>query len=282
MSSISLRIGGNKMSNEGFRVLVNIGSPSPDIKDMMVIAGLVENEYYFFIRHEADQIVYTVQKSRIRSYGAARDGRLMMAIGVPKGFEVDGASPYDVLMDVYNTFISRYTTDSLGGTQFSNVDADPTVFQEILDRYSLVPAKNRYLLMGPDRASKAFVLLPSARQIADLMRDSQYMEFQPYGEIIVAQEGSMNYPKLTISVPRPVHYKVYVNNTLAKTEITSLTEAYTATADMGECFECAPVKFTLGDGGETRPSERGGVLYADSEAESPDLETGPGGRSSGL
>ena len=247
MSSISLRISGNKLANEGFRVLVSIGTPSPDVKDMAIVPGLIENEYYFFIRHEADQIIYSVQKTRIRSYGAARDGRLMMAIGIPKGFEVESASPYDVLMDIYNTFISRYTTDSLGGTQFSNADVEASVFQEILDRYRLVPARNRYLPMNPDRAAKAFVLLPSSRQIADLMRDSQYAEFQQFGEILVAQEGSTTYPRLTVSVPRPLHYKVYVNNVLSNTEITSLTETYTATADMGECFDCTPVRFSLAE-----------------------------------
>ena len=247
MSSISLRIGGNKLANSGFSVLVNIGSPSPDIKDMTAMPGLIENEYYFFLRHEADQIVYTVQKTRIRSYGAARDGRLLMAIGIPRGYEVEAASPYDVLMDVYNTFISRYTTDSLGGTQFSNVEVDVADFQNILDRYQLVPARNRYLTMNTDRASKAFVLVPSAKQIAELMRDSQYVEFQPFGEIIIAQEGSTTYPRLSISIPRPLHYKVYVNNFLSKKEITSLTEPYTATADVGENFECTPLQFTLAD-----------------------------------
>lgn len=246
MSSISLRIGGNKLANEGFRVLVNIGTPSPDVKDRSVEPGLIENDYYFFIRHEADQIVYTVQKTRIRSYGAARDGRLLMAIGIPKGYEVEAASPYDVLMDVYNTFISHYTTDSLGGTQFSNVEVDPSVFQAILDRYKLIPARNRYLPMSPAPASKAFVLLPSSRQIADLMRDSQYAEFQPFSEIVVAREGSTSFQRLNITVPRPVHFKVYVNN-VAQAEITSLTEPYTAKADMGEGFECTPVQFTLAD-----------------------------------
>lgn len=246
MSSISLRIGGNKLANEGFRVLVNIGTPSPDVKDRFVEPGLIENEYYFFIRHEADQIVYTVQKTRIRSYGAARDGRLLMAIGIPKGYEVEAASPYDVLMDVYNTFIAHYTTDSLGGTQFSNVEVDPSVFQTILDRYKLIPARNRYLPMSPAPASKAFVLLPSSRQIADLMRDSQYPEFQPFSEIVVAREGSTSFQRLNITVPRPVHFKVYVNN-VAQAEITSLTEPYTAKADMGEGFECTPVQFTLAD-----------------------------------
>ncbi|MBP5295009.1 MAG: hypothetical protein J6Y95_04740, partial [Lachnospiraceae bacterium] len=214
---------------------------------MTATPGLIENEYYFFLRHEPDQIVYTIQKTRIRSYGAARDGRLLMAIGIPKGLEVEAASPYDVLMDVYNTFISRYTTDSLGGTQFSNVEVDVADFQNILDRYQLIPARNRYLTMNADRAAKAFVLVPSAKQIAELMRDSQYLEFQPFGEIIIAQEGSTNYPRLNISIPRPLHYKVYVNNSLSKKEITSLTEPYTAIADIGENFECTPIQFTLAD-----------------------------------
>ena len=242
-----MRISGNKLANEGFRVLVNIGNPSPDIKDMMVMPGLVENDYYFYIRHETNQIVYTIQKTRIRSYGAARDGRLLMAIAIPKGYEIDSVSPYDVLMDVYNTFISHYTTDSLGGTQFSNVEVDAAVFQVILDRYQLVPSKNRYLPMSPDRAAKALVLLPSSKLIADLMKDSQYVEFQSYGEILVAREGSTTYPKLSITVPRPIHYKVYINDVLSKTEINSLTTTYIASAEVGECFEYIPVKFTLAD-----------------------------------
>ena len=247
MSSISLRISGNKLSNEGFRVLVSIGSPSPDIRDMMVMPGLVENDYYFLIRHELEQIVYTIQKTRIRSYGAARDGRLMMAIAIPRGFEVEAASPFEVLMDVYNTFVSHYTTDSLGGTQFSNAEIDTTLFQDIVDRYRLVPARNRYLPMSPERAAKAFVLLSSPKQISELMKDSQYAEFQSYGEIIVAREGSTGYPKLSIPVPRPVRFKVVVNNVPVKTEITSLTEPYTASANAGDCFEYLPVKFTLAD-----------------------------------
>ena len=247
MNSISLRICGNKSANSGFSVLVDLGSPSPDVKDMAVMPGLIENEYYFFIRHESNRIVYTVQKTRIRSYGAARDGRLIMAIAVPRGLEVEAASPYDVLMDVYNTFVSRYTTDSLGGTQFSNADVDASVFQGILDRYRLVPARNRYLAMAADRSARAFVLLPSPRQIAELMRDSQYTEFLPYGEIIVAQEGSTAYPRLSVTVPRPVRYKVFVNGTLSPTEITSLTEPFTATAEIGDCYESIPVCFTLAD-----------------------------------
>ena len=109
INQISLKVCGNPDANGGFQPMVIFNSPSIEIKDTFY-TGFDANSYFFTIKIEKNQVVYKLIKNNVSSLGASRQGSLVIGIAIPKGYKLDVASPYDVLMELKKAFITRCMT----------------------------------------------------------------------------------------------------------------------------------------------------------------------------
>ena len=82
--------------------------------------------------------------------------------------------------------------------------------------------------------------------IRKLMADVQYAEFEPYGEVLVAEKAaSAPYDKLDIQIPRPRNYTVYVNERSFGTETNVDKELQFNSGKDARYYDNESVTFTI-------------------------------------
>lgn len=212
---ISLKVCGNQYANSGFMPLVSFNSPSFEVTDAEY-SGFNTNSYFFSIRIERSQVVYTLIKNNVRSCnGALREGSLKIAIAIPKGYKIaNGRTPYDALIQLKDSFISSCMTckDPIKGVyEFNSGIINPNVLDDIAREFTLVNAPGPYHPMTVG-APKGYVILPE-ESMNLLFNDVQYVEFASYGEIIIASlVQNTNYtPLLNLAVPRKISFRIIVD-----------------------------------------------------------------------
>ena len=212
---ISLKVCGNQYANSGFMPLVSFNSPLFEVTDVEY-GGFNLNSYFFTIKIEKSQVVYTMIKNNVRSCNAAlREGSLKISMAIPKGYKIsNGKSPYDALVKLKDAFISLCMTckDSVKGIyEFNSGMISPTILDEVAKEFAIEQISGPYHPMsvgGP----KGYITLPE-EQISLLLSDVQYAEFSPYGEIVVAQSvQATNYtPIVNLQVPRESRFAIIVD-----------------------------------------------------------------------
>lgn len=222
INQISLKVCGNPDANSGFQPIVIFNSPSIEIKDT-IFAGFDANSYFFTIRIEKNQIVYKLIKNNVSSFGASRQGCLVIGIAIPKGYKlVAGVSPYDVLMKLKKGFLARCMTCKDPVTdryEFNSSRIQPNILDDIAGSFALVSTQTPYHIMSIG-APIAYVTAPEEK-IKLLMNDVQYPAFTKFSEIIVAESvQSTNYTQITnISIPRMPEYSIYNDGVLQATVV---------------------------------------------------------------
>lgn len=205
----AIYIFGNKQGNSGFAAQLVVGK-SRSLPDSSY-PGFENAGVFYVIRNEADHTLYTAVFSNVSSYGAARGGSLKIAIAVPCHMAfADGVSPYDVLNEVCNYYVQNYMTHDIGGYHFTPKPEDPQEFRAISLSHPLVAVAVPHRPMTGQQPACVVADETVARQ---LFADTQYPEFVPYSEIIVASANASVWPTLQVEVPRRPRYKVIVNNT---------------------------------------------------------------------
>lgn len=212
---ISLKVCGNQYANSGFMPLVSFNSPLFEVTDVEY-GGFNSNSYFFTIKIEKSQVVYTMIKNNVRSCNAAlREGSLKISMAIPKGYKIsNGKSPYDALLKLKDAFLSLCMTckDPVKGIyEFNSGMISPTILDEVAKEFAIEQIPGPYHPMsvgGP----KGYITLPE-EQISLLLSDVQYAEFSSYGEIVVAQSvQATNYtPILNLQVPRKSRFSVIVD-----------------------------------------------------------------------
>ena len=213
-NKITLLISGNKIGNAGFNKLLNVGDFPLGLTDIDYPTNFVANHCFYF-QHTATyrKLVLMCKPSTIVSSGAARAGRLSIAIVIPKGLRiVGGKSPYDLLLEIKNKFMESNMNyyESANMYEFKSEDYDKQPFEEILNKYPLEKGTSRHIVTAGEMNA---YMIASEDKIRDLLRDPQYAEFANYKFVWVCSQGNpQNYPNIVI--PRPHKYAVYINDKL--------------------------------------------------------------------
>ena len=207
---ISVGIAGNMYSSAGHEMLMDInGTPLSATDDKEFRPEVQYNDYCIEVSHREDYILYTYLANpvTVHSYGASRPGSLWIALTVPKNTVISGSNPFDLLMEILNTFRKEYMNLRADGSyEFKEINCVSTPIRSILDKYQLLPYRRYVPMRG---VSDAFVKTGSKEKMRDFLRDTQYDEFKDYATIIAAENVNGNY--LNIDIPRQRNYEVYVN-----------------------------------------------------------------------
>ena len=219
MANISLKICGNQHSNSGFQPLVLFNSPESLIIEDKGYGGFSENAYYFSIKIKENHVHYKLIMNNVSSYQAKREGALVIAIAIPKGFKLaNEKSPYDVLIKLKDEFVSKCMILKNGKFEFLDGRIEPNLMDDTARSFELEIYNGPYYPMN-GIGSTACVKLEDA-QIRQLLIDVQYSVFANYGEILVANKvNSTDYHLLAgLQIPRISEYAIYVDGILKSRE----------------------------------------------------------------
>ena len=222
---ISLRVCGRPESNGGFSHIVMFNSPSFEIEDR-VYGGFDTNSYFFSVIIEKNQVVYKLIKNNVSSYGAIRQGNLVIAISTPKGYKIAGGySPYVALIKLKNKFLESCMICKDSTTEryeFNKGLIDSTILDESAKEFEIIPIDGPYHPMTA--GNPIGYIMVGEEKIRELLTDVQYPLFENYSEVIVAErvQGTIYTPIANISIPRVREYAIFVDgsckNLVANTE----------------------------------------------------------------
>lgn len=213
--TISLKLCGNQFSNSGFMPLALFNSPLFEVPDVEY-GGFAANSYFFSVKIENSQVVYTLIKNNVRSSnGAFREGSLKIAISVPKGYRIAlGKTPFDALLRIKDVFMANcmICRDSLKGVyEFTNERINPNVLDDVAREFTLEEAPGPYHPMKVG-APKGFVTMSEA-EMSLFFKDVQYVEFSAFSEILIASivQNSNYTPVLNLQIPRKNRFRIIID-----------------------------------------------------------------------
>ena len=222
LNKIAVRIHGNRVGNAGFEPILSLNATS-EFPQLVYegCPGMASNPFYFTIQISNQYIRYMLLHNNVRSFGAAREGLLKMAIGIPRGYRLDGEkNPYNLLLQIKDYFVSTYMDEGLNNVYSFKETINSEDLKKgvglILSDYPLIPATNQpYRPMATDSGHPA-VLLISRDRIGMLFKDVQYSEFSPYNQIVVAEQGDKTQYFVDLSgriqIPRKPNIQLFLNN----------------------------------------------------------------------
>ncbi|MDE5636343.1 MAG: hypothetical protein K2I52_08585 [Muribaculaceae bacterium] len=251
---ITLRISGTKVRKAGFSPLVAIGILPPAEEHNLDRSLQVAERPGFILKQTPEYILYNAVDCKVRPVDDDAPGRMSIALSIPANMQLaGGASPYDLLMEVYTFFRNNYMSPlSDGRDVFINTEVDPEPFRAILGRYSLEERKGPYTSMTPSGATGRLRLVES--KLADFFRDSQYPEFGSFKEIEIGTLGESSPSLEAIHVPRPKVYRLKING-VYKGDVSNPSESLPVRAPSTDTEEFTPVTFTINE-----LLENGGIL----------------------
>ena len=249
---ISVKVSGNPAPNGGFGPLIMFNNPRFELKDVFY-GGFESNSYYFSIRIDQSQVVYKIIKNNVRSHGAIRAGALSLAFSIPKGYKVDCFKPYEVLMDLLDTFQKNcmICRDEQAGTyEFNDVRVPLDALDETAKKYTLTESESPWHTMSND--ARIGCVQAEEIQIEQLINDVQYDEFEKYSEVLIAENVGDNctFNRITgLEIPRrPVYTIVVDNDSKSITRTKEVDDPITIVPKVdNRYYEWEPIKFTISE-----------------------------------
>lgn len=225
-------------------------NPRFELKDVFY-GGFESNSYYFSIRIDQSQVVYKIIKNNVRSHGAIRAGALSLAFSIPKGFKVDGYTPYEVLMGLLDTFLKNCMAcrDEQAGTyEFNDVRVPLDALDETAKKYRLTEYESPWHKMSDDAGIGC--IQADEIHIEQLINDVQYDEFEKYSEVLIAETVGDNctFNRITgLEIPRRPVYTIYVDGNLyQKTNEVDKPVTIESMVD-SRYYEWKPKSFTISE-----------------------------------
>ena len=201
-NNITLSICGNADSNSGYQQLVAI-EPAFYPEDK-VYSAVMMNESYYTLQNRTDVTVLIKTINNVCSYGQTREGRLRIGISIPAGLCI--SNPKVLIDELETTFKANYMTQGVKW-QFKRAEYDLNIFSSILQKYPLFPAPTVHRPMTAG-GEVAYIFTSN---IQELLYDYQYREFQPYGEIVIAEKGTTTEGVInSLAIPRQPVYDVHI------------------------------------------------------------------------
>ncbi len=222
---ISLAISGVKSLRSGYRPLIIIGNGATPASEPQYLTGMDEASGYYGIRCAVDECTffYMANPSAILTEDGLHHAKLRIALSIPPGTRfLEGqvpVSPYVILEKIRNHFIFYNMTPEAGGKayRFKGEADDQIPFEALIDKYTLGPLALRYVEMKGDK--DAFLPLNSREEYQMLFSDPGYPEFSSIRSLVISTKGAPSIPKVHLSIPREIAYKVMVNGKEAGTVV---------------------------------------------------------------
>ena len=247
---ISVKVSGNPAPNGGFGSLIMFNNPRFELKDVFY-GGFESNSHYFSIRIDQSQVVYKIIKNKVRSHGAIRAGALSLAFSIPKGYKVNGYTPYEVLTDLLDTFLKKCMTcrDEQAGTyEFNDVRVPLDALDETAKKYTLTESASPWHTMSNDVCIGC--IQAEEIRIEQLINDVQYDEFEKYSEVLIAENVGDNctFNRITgLEIPRRPVYTILVDgNFYQKTNEVDKPITIEPKVD-SRYYEGKPIRFTISE-----------------------------------
>ena len=246
MKYISLQVCGRPASNGGFCVITSFNEPKFYVEDR-IPGGFSGNSYFFTVRTDEQKVVYKLIKNRVKSSGASRVSYLIIAISVPKGYKINGYTPYEALIELKDSFLSSCMEckDAMSESYEFKSGIDYThVLDNVAGNFALVPAEVPH---SPMKGSTIGYVAADEEKIGQLLSDVQYSEFTKYSEIVVAENAGADagVPLAGSTIPRVPMYSIFKDGQI-QTTVGNLDEQITAIGESdSRYYENDKVTFTI-------------------------------------
>lgn len=230
INNISVKVCGNPDSNSGFVPLLIFNSPSFAVEDQFYV-GFDNCSYFFSMKVETNQTVYKLIKNNVKSYGASREGSLVISFSIPKGYKLDGGyTPYDVLTQLKEEFLKCCMTckdPSKESYEYKPGRVDQHILDEKIKKFTIAPANIPHRVMNSNGAI-GYIMRPE-EEISKFFQDTKYPELQIYKEVLLAESvNNSNYTLIpNIKIPRPKIYSLELNGVLQNTKYSNIDEIIT-------------------------------------------------------
>lgn len=242
--SISLKIKGNKYSNEGVGIdHVAIGDPAFIVVDRQY-PPINRSGYGIVIRHYADKSVYTMVIANVTSADGSRQGSLYIAVAVPRGEYVAGL--YNLLVELADFYRQTYMSRQASGYCFTERRENVADFQAILNRHAVSRYPYRPVVSNSDMDSIAYVCAPVA-DIAAILNDPMRPEFAKFGQVVLLPGGNPTEATLSVTPHMCRDYALVVNGKKVSAVVSDPNKPLNVSVPGSSTFQPASVRFTINE-----------------------------------
>lgn len=247
MAQISFRILGNPASSGGYTPLISKGEPLEADKVEIPYPNYTTDGECYGIKLYQDVVSYALYTNpvKVTSFDGNRSAALNIYLYIPMGyivtFEGEVVSPKHILDRLSEEFYTQFMTMKGGAgsatwsykTQnIEDFSESKSLFVKIINEYTLQEKKQKYIVMNGPTEAYANVIVDSENNIAQLMLDPNYEQLSSYDRLFIVGNGETNSDTLSLTVPRPKIYKIYVNNSFVgqiKSDLQTITTNYQPT-----------------------------------------------------
>lgn len=205
---IAIRIAGTKQRRAGFAPIFSYGILPAEEADNMDKMTSVQEKPVFVLRHTSDYLLYMIVDNQVKAFDTDTTGVLSIALKISRDIQfANNVSPYDVLMDIYNTFRQKYMKQLPDGCdKFVDMQVNDEDFYDILRKYgNIEQVKRRMCVMNPN--GRIGTLNVPKRCMQLFFRDTQFAEFCNFREIEIGNECETSPQLKDIKIPEPDIFK---------------------------------------------------------------------------
>lgn len=242
--SISLKIKGNKHSNEGIGIdHVAIGDQAFHVFDRQY-HPVTPADDIIVIRHYADKSVYTINTTNVASVDGGRNGNLIIAIAVPRGERVGGL--FNLLLELSNFYKANYMTYDGARHHFTERKEIAAEFEAIIQSHPVDRYPYRPVVSDPDPDKIAYIYMSPA-DIAHLLDDPMRAEFAQFGQIVLVPKGNPADSTIKVSPTLERPYKITVNGREVSATVSDPEKVLNISVPGTKTLQPATVRFTLAE-----------------------------------
>lgn len=246
---ISVKVKGRPVSNAGYQSIYIYNNPQFDIQDSEYVGFDVdENSYFYSIRREDKYTIYKIIRNRVQSCDGNRLSTFKIAFSIPKGYKLDGCTPYDVLKDLKDEFIKkclRCVDSTQDVYRYVSDDIGINILDDVSKKYALFPVSYPYRIMKP--GGPIGYIIKNDCEIERFFHDVNYPEFEDYSEVLIAEHvGQTSYSQISnIQIPRPKNYELWVDG-VKKGNYTNLNDPIPVTSKkISDYYDNVTKSFTV-------------------------------------
>ena len=247
---MGLRIGGTKVRRAGFAPLATVGVLAGNESNNLYRTPVINDVPVYVVKHTDDYMLYMLIDTKVKCYDAEPSGCLTIALSITRGAQMqDGKSPYTLMREVYELFVSKYMrTVADGRREFLNVDIDSELFRPIVMQYPLEQSSCEHVSMNPTGSTG--VACVAEDKLAQFFENTNHKCFAPYKDIEIGTNCqasvSPGLDNLIIPLPKTA-FEVYVNGDKQGRKMSLPTDEYTASKDDTAFCTYKPITFCLKD-----------------------------------
>jgi len=248
---ISLKIQGNKRSNEGVGAdLVSIGDNRFPVVDAQY-PGTRGATDFIVVRHLHDKSIYTIVCKNVTPCDSNREGTLYISVAVPVKEHVDGL--FNMLIELQNAYKGTCMTYDGAMYHFTARNDAPQTFEDIISRHKVTHYPYRPVVTADDMSAIAYLFM-TPEQISDVLDDPMRGEFARFGQIVLVPVADPSQYVSTINVPAKIwrSYKIYVNGRQTGQTLADPNKTVTITLPETSSHESVSTTFSIAQARDTR------------------------------